>query len=95
MNRQQAADWLTEQLDSIYRALQHGQDVSPARILKLEGVVEWLIAQNLLDWVQVQQQTTQVYRQYLGEEPSALHWQWCQDDQLFRLPYRMQTAPVS
>lgn len=94
MDKTDITGWLTLQLARFYQPLSQGQDISPAQLLKLEGKIEYLLEQQLLDWAQVQQQVDAQYQQVFGDKPPAVHWQWCKSDNTMRLPYQMQAAPV-
>lgn len=82
-------------LKTIYRDLQQGFDVSPARILGLEGQLSVLLANQTLQFDQLQQAIDQLHIEVFGKSASPLHWQWCESDGVVRVPYHMQVAPVS
>ena len=87
-------NWQAELL-ALYQDLQQGLDVSPARILRLEGQLAQLLVTQKISWQPLQQTINQMHVDVFAYEVSALHWQWCLSDGVFRIPYAMYAAPVS
>lgn len=86
---------LSSELADFYAVLEQGGDVSPARVLRLEARFELLMEQKTNSWEALQQHVEQVYQATYAKPVSLYHWQWCKDDQKFRLPYQMHIAPVT
>lgn len=86
---------LVAELTDFYTILAQGGDVSPARVLHLEAKIAFLLEQESITWQAAQLQVQTLYQSSYGVPSSGMHWQWCEDDRIFRLPYRMQVAPVT
>lgn len=86
---------LSAKLADFYALLEQGADVSPARVLTLEATIALLLEQKHITWQQAQQTVEKHYQALYAKPVSTLHWQWCEDDHRFRLPYQMRVAPVT
>lgn len=94
MNKHEAEQWLGKNVRHIYSQLADGMDVSPSARLRLEGQVDLLIYQKLLDKDDVRQLVAESYRLFFKQPVDNGFWQWADDQPVFVLPYRMHEAPV-
>lgn len=82
-------------LAALYQELAETGDVSTARRYRLEGQCALLLESGLIDWPSLQAYVEQQFQLALELDVSPLFWQWCLDEQYFRLPYQTPIAPVS
>lgn len=87
------ASW-QEKLNALYQDLQQGFDVSPARILKIEAMLEAVLQAEYSSFDVLCEEIDRLHQTVFDHKPSHLHWLWCQSDGVLRIPYHMQVAPV-
>jgi hypothetical protein len=83
------------EIQGLYQQLAQGLDVSPARRYRLEGKIELLLQQQVISWQALQKQVDDYYQTFLQANVEATFWQWCLEQQQFRLPTKMPIAPVN
>lgn len=83
------------EIQGLYQQLAQGLDVSPARRYRLEGKIELLLQQQVISWQALQKRVDDYCQTFLQARVEATFWQWCLEQQQFRLPIKMSTAPVN
>lgn len=95
MDQKKLIEHIQLQLDLLYLQLKENGDVSPAQRLRLEGQLQLLLDWQLLTWPQLKSIVEPAFKQATGSNVEAAFWQWCEQEQYCRLPYRTTLAPVS
>lgn len=95
MNQKKLIEQMQLQLDLLYSQLKASGDITPAQRFRLEGQLQLLLDWQLLSWSQLKSLVGPAFRQATGLNVEANFWQWCEQQQYCRLPYRTTIAPVS
>ena len=95
MHKAEAEQFVIARLQGIYQPLAAGQDIAPGKRLRLEGQIELLLLQGLIDAGWLRTTISELYQSAFAEPVDELFWQWQGlQPQPFCLPWRMWDAPV-
>ncbi len=94
LDAESASARATVLVDDIYARLEGGKDVSPAQLYRAEGQLNLLLEVELLDWDWLKALVGGAHANACGSDVEPLFWAWCHDSNVFRLPIKMQEAPV-
>lgn len=84
-----------KQIQQFYEELKHFGDAAPAQRMRIEGQCQLLLDTGLIAWQQLQNVIKPLYLQATDEESAQDFWHWCQQQNIFRLPYQTRKAPVN